>query len=165
MKFRNLLLIAFFTLILSFSANAQTGGLRAYTFEYNDEFGGKQKSYTSLRGFDINWDAATANLLFNSFESELARERKLEPRKIFILTLKQSDFYSNVSVPITPEEVGSPRAIVFSDMLWEIAENTDFIPDYVWNEQQQKLIPVMKSLNDLGAVRIDVPLEALRGKK
>jgi hypothetical protein len=63
---KNLFLSIIAILIFSFTASAQ---LRAYTFEYNDEFGGKQKCYLTLRSINAEWDEARLNVLFNCNES------------------------------------------------------------------------------------------------
>ena len=163
MKKLQIFLFIAITFFLSASASAQ---LRAYNFEYNDQHGGKQKCYLTLRGFDIAWDNTNANVLFNCYESDLMRERKVEPRKIFILTLKEMEFVNNVSIPVSNNDVGIPRAVYFSNMVWDLAETTKFIYDYSWSEPQQKMVMSKKSLIDLEAERIDVPLNALaRGIK
>lgn len=158
MKIKNPFFAFLLFFVFSVSASAQ---LRAYKFEYNDRFGGKQKCYLTLRSFDIVWDKASANILFNCYENETSRTRNIEPRRIFVLPIKGTDFTENVLKPITASETGKPRAEVQSDWLWKEAEEKGFVEDFVWDDAAKKMTGVKKSLTALGAVRVDVPFESL----
>jgi len=149
-----------FLSILMFSLTCRAQ-LRAYTFDYNDEFGGKQKCYLTLRSIVAEWDNSSLNVVFNCYESAVTRQKKISPRKSFIMDLRGADFLTNVTKPIDESEIGTPRAVVLSNWAWDIALTFPFIDDFVFDDATQQMKSVKKSLTDLHAVRVDVSLNSL----
>jgi hypothetical protein len=149
--------------IICFTVAAAAQELRAYTFSYSDGFGSEQNCYLTLRAFDVSWDGASANVIFNCHESAITRQRGIPPKKVFVLPLKGDEFLLEISKTVQAEEVDRPRVLVMSDWLWDLALSTDFIDDFAWDEQEEKLVAQKKSLTDLEAERVDVPLDDLGG--
>lgn len=143
-------------ILLAATANAQ---LRAYTFNYTDEFGTDENCYLTLKSIVADWDSNTLNVGFNCYESKTIRERGTPPKRTFPMELKGTDFVNNVLVPITSAEAGGLRAIALSEWSWSIAETYKFIPTYTYNSTSKTMVETKKSLNDLSAVRVDVPLQ------
>jgi len=148
-------------LALAFAANAQ---LRAYSFQYNDEFGGRQKCFLTLRSIVAEWDENKLDVLFNCNEADTTRAKKIRERKVFVMQLTGAEFQANVLKPITTAGTNKPLAVILSDAAWNIAETYQFIDDYAFDETTKQLVATRKSLTQLKAVKVDLALTGERSR-
>jgi hypothetical protein len=87
------------------------------------------------------------------------RNKGVPPRKIFLMSLTGADFVANVMKPITAGDSGKPLALILSDSAWTIAEDYKFIEDYFYDAAKKQMTAQKKSLTDLSATRVNVPLQ------
>ena len=146
-------------LILAFGVctNAQT--LRAYNLNYTSEFGSPESCYLTLKTIVADWTEGRLTVFFNCYESKTIKERGTSAKQTIVMTLQGQDFVDAVSVPLKAGEAGKPRVFALSEWTWTIAQSYPFFPDYSYDDKTKTMVATRKSLTDLAAVKVDLPIQ------
>jgi hypothetical protein len=123
-------------------------GLKVATFTKTNQFGGTENIYLTWKKI-LDADIAVGGLIgFGVYENanESARNNH---KDIYRMPITQSDILGMFA------QTGNV-AIVISDVSWNLALTTPFIPDFVLNEEFNRYEMVLKSLTDLNATVTDI---------
>lgn len=123
-------------------------GLKIATFTRTNRFGGIDNVFLTWKKImDVDFDAG-GQVAFAAYENADESARKT-----------QKDLFK---MPVSREQIlgmfatSGVVAIVISDVCWQLAQTTQFIPDFTLNKETGIYMESLKSLDDFGAIITDI---------
>lgn len=123
-------------------------GLKIAEFQRTNRFGATENVYlTWQKILDADIDDG-GKIAFSAYENQAEATRK-NRKELFVLEVDHNAILAMFA------QTGVV-ALVISDLSWQLAQTTAFIPDFVLNQETNRYDEVKKSLTDLNATITDV---------